>query len=508
MSVGEIYYRILCSHREDHAESAQTWWSRIQSLDEKRELKRLIARRNLISGLFALTDLPALWPVMRAGMAGSVLRIKCDEEIIRYWDHIYSFWSTLLGNDKADMQKLDFKTIETMELTNPANSKSDNAFLRPLIQNGDIFSRFSPSQRDTIWARLNNRPGLVPSFYTFFEDFKYLEILAECMKKLIRPSYRQTVRKALDQAFTSIDGIDEEANVERAATIRPAASRLQEFEVASRRLYLFVMRDVEALRPGSVLLERDDTKRTNEKSSRAWYDFAVCAQQLGFRSSNITELMSKDPDRIAARKSLLDAREAYAYQYDEGEFESYVDQVVAVYARAKKLERPQTRPTLVGPGPGEGKQRRSGRPYRRAYEDSRTFILLENMHLPDVTDTGELTPFFIRRQVYLAFWGHLPTEGHGDNLLGPELPSPSTPESMNARLELYGSVVSVHEAWNAPQYADSGHLLPHDNLSTALTRRGDVIGPQQQAYSPVSSSQYSRPETDYIVRLTFMTWVE
>ena len=145
MSAGEVYYHILCSHREDRIESAQIWWSRIQSSDEKRELKRLLARRNLVPSLFALTDVPALWPALRAGIAGSVLRVKCDEEIIRYWDHLYSFWSSLLDNDKADMQKIDFKTIETVELTNPANSKSDNALLRPLIQNGDIFGRFSPS---------------------------------------------------------------------------------------------------------------------------------------------------------------------------------------------------------------------------------------------------------------------------------------------------------------------------------------------------------------------------
>ena len=272
------------------------------------------------------------------------------------------------------------------------------------------------------------------------------------MKKLIRPSYRQTVRQALDQAFDSTDGIGEEANVDRVVspTISPIASRLQQFEVASRQLYLFEMRNLKALRPGSVLLERDDAKRINKESSRAWYDFAVFARRLGFRSSNIAELMSKDPDRIAARKSLLDAREAYAYQYDKGEFESYVDQIVAVYARATKLERPQTKPTLVGLGPGEGKQRRSGRPYRRAYEDSRAFILLENMHLPDVIDTGELTPFFIRRQVYLAFWGHLPNDGDGHNLSAPELPSPSIPDSIDARQELYGSSVSVHEAGNAP----------------------------------------------------------
>ena len=90
------------------------------------------------------------------------------------------------------MQKIGLETIETTELRNPANSKSDDAFLRPLVQNGDIFSQFSPPERETIWANLKNHPGLIPSFHTFFEDFKYLEILAECVKKLIRPSYRQT----------------------------------------------------------------------------------------------------------------------------------------------------------------------------------------------------------------------------------------------------------------------------------------------------------------------------
>ncbi len=44
MSTGEIYYHILRSNGVGRAESAQTWCSRVQSSDEKRELKRLPAR--------------------------------------------------------------------------------------------------------------------------------------------------------------------------------------------------------------------------------------------------------------------------------------------------------------------------------------------------------------------------------------------------------------------------------------------------------------------------------
>ena len=46
-------------------------------------------RERFQCALYNLTDMPSLWRDMRAGMAGRLLRLKCDEEVIHYLHHIY-----------------------------------------------------------------------------------------------------------------------------------------------------------------------------------------------------------------------------------------------------------------------------------------------------------------------------------------------------------------------------------------------------------------------------------
>jgi hypothetical protein len=95
-------------------------------------------------------------------------------------------------------------------------------------------------------------------------------------------------------------------------------------------------------------------------------------------------------------------------------------------------------------------QRRSGRPYRHADEDIKNFIVFQKMHLSDTPDAGELAPFSIQRQVYLAFWGHLDTHCHGPILPDSSLLSPTVaPLAI-----LVGNQRSEHlglQWWRAPR---------------------------------------------------------
>lgn len=53
-----------------------------------------------------------------------------------------------------------------------------------MVLSGRAFGGFSDKERQVIWSRMQRFDGLIPSLYTFFEDLKYLEACAYCVKRL------------------------------------------------------------------------------------------------------------------------------------------------------------------------------------------------------------------------------------------------------------------------------------------------------------------------------------
>lgn len=56
---------------------------------------------------------------------------------------------------------------------------------------------------------------------------------------------------------------------------------------------------------------------------------------------------------------------------------------------------------------GELDKRRSGRPFDLAYDHSRHALFLDDVHSVNKSRGRGITPFFVRRSIYLAFLGHL-----------------------------------------------------------------------------------------------------
>ena len=50
--------------------------------------------------------------------------------------------------------------------------------------------------------RLHTWEGLVPTLWTFFEDFKYIEACVKCVKSLITVPSRGTLYTAMGQSFS------------------------------------------------------------------------------------------------------------------------------------------------------------------------------------------------------------------------------------------------------------------------------------------------------------------
>lgn len=135
----------------------------LQSKDQKRETKRLLAQKDFKSAFFSIRHLRALFLDMRMGINGTILRSKCPEAVTHYLENTASFWTWLLGNNESSFQKLSYKDVKILELRNPSTSASDATFLMTLFERGEVFGRFSPQQRNQIWQRLQNWRGLIPS---------------------------------------------------------------------------------------------------------------------------------------------------------------------------------------------------------------------------------------------------------------------------------------------------------------------------------------------------------
>ena len=123
-------------------------------------------------------------------------------------------WHRILRGDKAALQKVDQVTVRALELRAPRYSRQDALVLEGQLLSGQIFSAFSRDEREDIWHELCSIDGLVPSLFTFFEDVKYLNACADCLKRLVKLSRRDTVSNALKRKFPLTNDADGQSVVE------------------------------------------------------------------------------------------------------------------------------------------------------------------------------------------------------------------------------------------------------------------------------------------------------
>ena len=428
--------------------------------------------------------MPASGRSLLAGCIGGMLRLKCDEEIIHNLTQVYDAWSFFLDHNDDALRKVDAHTVECLESRIPARSLSDEKVLRPLVEEGSIFGSFTPSEREHIWRNLKLYPRRVPSIRLFLKDLLYLETLVDCVKKLVQPGRRQTVFQAFRQSFVG-------AELQQSVSTDDSVEE-PHFEKSYRELFLFAMRQLEPLRPGSVLLEKGEARQAVEKDPRAWYNFAHEAYRLGFRSSSITDILSHNPDRAVARSTLLRARNPAVFEYDEPEFESFVNQMMTMFNHARRLDPLDEVPSLVCDGNGEEVKRRSGRPFRKAFEESAKFLTFDNMHMRDTDDAGELTPFFIRRDVYLSFFGSIDGTDHSSSeAMSMSPPSPAEPDP---ELETSDNIHTGLEVVVRRDELSEDAIASDDHPITGS--RGLEDSPGRLPHSPISSSQYSQSSED------------
>lgn len=141
-----------------------------------------------------------------------------------------------------------------------------------------------------------------------------------------------------------------------------------------RQVFLYIMRHLRELSPGSTKLEPRPSERkirtTKDPNKSLLYVLANLAERLGFKSNKISDLKVKYSSDADGRPPSL-----------------------------------QSKPVYVVDGPGECQERRCACPFDLAYEQSKEFLFLDNMHNTDKSRGSSIQPVFVRKSVYLAYFG-------------------------------------------------------------------------------------------------------
>ncbi|RAH76682.1 hypothetical protein BO86DRAFT_383627 [Aspergillus japonicus CBS 114.51] len=437
-------YRKIRQFDDDHA--IGTRWKAHLSSSNRQRWEQIINNNWLRKAFDELLDIPGLWiDGMRLSMVHRLVAISCPEEICAYLNHVHRFWSSLVNDDTDAKKCIDQKTIKKLELLAPGTSPDDAKSAQQVILTGQVFPDFDEDRRTEIWDRLKGFKGLIPSLRTFFEDFKYLESCAYCLKRLVGPS-EVSIHQALKQIFivasdTTNDYLIQIAEYEYRKVHMVSA---QQFNFAYCQLWLYAMRHYPLMPP--------DPKKQNHHLAKpklapadqhAIYNMAQLAHRLGFRSTEVNTIIDASPDHQIARTALLQARKPDRYRYDADTFESLIDRLVECFATARPACETATQPTLSKPVKA---QARCGLPKLQAQEHDKSTLFLPSF-IDEFPKTNHVTSWFVRRCVFGAFLGAnlTPLEDGFQNILSGLLisPSPRTANPLFPQIETLRSGPSL-----------------------------------------------------------------
>lgn len=304
------------------------------------------------------------------------------------------------------MQRLEKDDVLAVQCTAPGACQEDANRLFGRVRDGEIFRRFDEAERLTLWSRIcsNSVDCLVPSLYGFFENCKYLQPAADCMKRLVHLEKGETVRSAMESSFwgTSQPGDASTCMIQVSASsfkLVPA-DQADRFDLLYRQLWLYALREHPAMpaeRSKKLAGPKGETADEN-----ILFDFAHMAHVAGFRTLEIDRLLQQDPDRERARRLLTAARKPGQYEYDD--LETRVTQVVDIMATAQPVSCEEeadewSMQDHIKP------PNRCGIPAEGDHSRDRAMMFLGRHHAPIERQGSCLTSFFVQRSTYFSFFG-------------------------------------------------------------------------------------------------------
>ncbi|CBF84445.1 hypothetical protein AN9021.2 [Aspergillus nidulans FGSC A4] len=467
---GEIYWTIRQYESEGSSLLRQKWFTRLSDWKQKR-IKQLDREENrqLREAFDRLLTIQGLWyDGMRLGMIHRLIALAATEEILTYFDHIYETYLFFVNGDRGSLNRIDTETVLGLQLKCPRVCEKDRKEVNGLVLSGQVFSSFSESERRNICRRLQSFDGIIPSLYTFWEDFKYLECCAQCIRRLFG-QVNGSIWNTMKHMF--VGTADEDYGIVQTSEFsfrRQTAGNNERLDLGYRQLWLYAMRNYRLLpQPAKEEEELLVKPSRREADDRVLYEMAELARRLGFWSDEIRALLDGSPDRQIARAALLQARKPDQFQYDPVQLEGLVDRVVACFSAA--IEYVRQPPELLADSEVSTRARR-GLPQVKAHAQDAPHLFLDKVHNEVTSSSATLTTFFVRRCVYFAFFGKCSLSGSRVRDLGPGGPPGDTPGLfVNENMQTTGASSTVPESTVAQ---GSGTRPTHEDIPTRQRLEG------------------------------------
>ncbi|CAG8416235.1 unnamed protein product [Penicillium salamii] len=406
-SDGEIYWKIRQYESENDEKSRQRWFVRL-SKNKQMRLDQLDNKRNrdLRRGFNQLLQIRGLWlSGLRISMFHRVIAATAIEEILSYLDHIYETYLFFVNGDKNSLKRIESDTINSIHLMAPGHSSKDSIMLRGMILSGQVFGAFNEHERTAIWSRLESFHGIIPSLYTFFEDFKYLEACSHCVKQIFNVpavSIKDTMKHSYTPKPTAENLFPVQDSEKSFSYHRIDLNEC--FDMAYRQIWLFAMRNYLLI---PRVTESEDKLLAKpgliKPDAQTLYNMAMLASTLGFQSSEIQDILINSPDRQTALCALLQARKPGQYVYEPSQIESLVTRIVECFSAAAAVDTSQPPPIILADSLVDSRAR-CGIPRFKTHNQDKASLFPAIIHR-DGPKSDNVTTLFVRRCVYFAFFG-------------------------------------------------------------------------------------------------------
>lgn len=212
-SDGETFRQIRFCQQSGKIFQEMKWWACLTS-EKVKDLKRILAAKELREDLDKLLDIKGLWDGFQIEAMRRYMGLKCHEvmkdfqeslvhadkiqELSTYLRHICHVWSKVISSNSRLMNLVDAGTVRKMEQRAPAASEHHTSFLRTCMKTGKIFAQvLDPRTRRTIIDSICAVDRLIPSLWTFFEDIERLAPCARAVRMLLDMQDESTTYKAL-----------------------------------------------------------------------------------------------------------------------------------------------------------------------------------------------------------------------------------------------------------------------------------------------------------------------
>lgn len=335
-----------------------------------------------------------------------------NEELLHYLRHIHSMWLEIFTGHLELMGTVDYRSVQVLQLRAPTSVR-DLAEINDNMRNGTLFPSVRGAQaRAEILHNIHAIKRIIPSIFTFFEDLKYLEPLANAMKKLVGRSQKTktSVYREFQHAFAATDSGSFKIEIGEGIFRTANGSLPVQMEMGYRQLWMYAMRHFPELVSVSPRKENGRSKPPlREVDHNIWLGFADLACKLGFNSADIQTIRSENSKKEMIRTFLLDARPRESYNYDEKFLEKSVENISLILDTFVKKRNAALAPSSVIEKFSGDLLRRCGRPFQFDYERDKRCLFFDNLH-GDLGSREEISSFQAREAFYFSFFG---TDGFG-----------------------------------------------------------------------------------------------